>query len=136
MHPRGATFGRWRTAPVPRIPRPSAKPPDERHRDDEDRPHIDSSADPVDTLGPMLWREYSRQISGRFRKQTKQATIERDLGVYPAFAKLRDVSSRNFTAWRPDDIGMKIGATIEVTSIGRVDLCLPLATLARRVARS
>jgi 4-hydroxy-tetrahydrodipicolinate synthase len=48
----------------------------------------------------MLWGEYSRQNSDRFRKQTRQATIERDLDVYPAFAKLPGVSSRNFTTWR------------------------------------
>jgi hypothetical protein len=70
----------------------------------------------------MLQGEYSSQNSGHFRRAAMQATIEGDLDVYTSFVKLLGPSSRDFTAWRPDSVTMKIGAISEVTAIHRADL--------------
>jgi hypothetical protein len=64
-----------------------------------------------------------------------QAIVEVDCDVYAAFAKLPDASSRNFTAWQPDSVRMKIGAIFETTSISRAGLCRRLPTPVRRVVQ-
>jgi hypothetical protein len=61
----------------------------------------------------MRRRKYSSQDRGHSRKQAIQATVEGDLHVYTSFVELLGHSSRNFTAWWPDPIAMKIEAIIE-----------------------
>jgi hypothetical protein len=82
----------------------------------------------------MRRRKYSSQDRGHSRKQAIQATVEGDLHVYTSFVELLGYSSRNFMAWRPDCVAMKIEAIIEVNSIRRADLRHRLVTLVRPFA--
>jgi hypothetical protein len=69
----------------------------------------------TDKLLRPMQEEHSGQSSARFNKQTMQAIVEDDRDVYAAFAKLPDVTSRNFTARRPSSLPMKIRIIFEVT---------------------